>query len=214
LSASGFFDRISVSKEDEDRTQYYQAEQSRRDLQKRHVDAQSFLRDLKMKAAVRPVRDGDVSRTSQLCQRTNQFNLTSKRYTETDIASYLDDPDIKMFLLQAEDRFGPIGLSGLIMFRKLNGTVEVDSFLMSCRIIGRLFDRALFSESLRLLQRSWSFETVRATFIPTPRNRIVSDLWRDYGFSLEPGVNGESYACPVKDLNVPFPHIVELVESL
>jgi FkbH-like protein len=214
LSASGFFDRISVSKEDKARTQYYQADQARRELQKRHVDAQTFLRDLKMKAAVRPVAKADISRTSQLCQRTNQFNLTSKRYTEAELASYLDDPDVKMFLLQAEDRFGAIGLSGLIMFRKLNATVEIDTFLMSCRIIGRFFDRALFSESLRLLRQSWSFETVRGTFVPTPKNKIVSGLWRDYGFSPENGRNVESYICPVKDLNVPFPQIIALVESL
>jgi len=100
------------------------------------------------------------------------------------------------------------------MFRKLKGTIEIDTFLMSCRIIGRLFDRALFSESLRLLRQSWSFETVRATFIPTPKNKIVSSLWRDYGFSAESGGNVESYTCPVKDLNVPFPQIMELVESL
>jgi FkbH-like protein len=214
LSASGFFDRISVNKEDKERTQYYQAEQDRRELQKRHVDTQTFLKDLKMKAAVRPVGNGDVSRASQLCQRTNQFNLTSKRYTEADIASCLDNPDVRMFLLQAEDRFGPIGLSGLIMFRKLNGTIEVDTFLMSCRIIGRLFDRALFSESMRLLSREWSFETVRGTFVPTPKNKIVSGLWRDYGFSPEPAGDIESYTCPAKDLNVPFPQIMELVESL
>jgi len=214
LSASGFFDRISVSKEDKERTHYYQAEQGRRELEKRHVDAQSFLRDLKMKAAVRPVSNGDISRASQLCQRTNQFNLTSKRYTEADIASYLDVPEIKMFLLQAEDRFGPIGLSGLIMYRKLNGAVEVDTFLMSCRIIGRLFDRALFSESLRLLRREWSFQTIRATFVPTPKNKIVSGLWREYGFSPEPGGNVESYTCSVIDLNVPFPGIMQLAESL
>jgi FkbH-like protein len=214
LNASGFFDRISVNKEDKERTHYYQAEQGRRELQKRNVDAQSFLRDLKMKAAVRPMSNSDISRASQLCQRTNQFNLTSKRYTEADIASCLDHPDVRMFLLQAEDRFGPIGLSGLIMFRKLNGTVEVDTFLMSCRVIGRLFDRALFSESLRLLCRDWSFQTVKATFVPTPKNKIVSNLWREYGFSPEPGGDVESYTCPVKDLNVPFPGIMELVQSL
>jgi FkbH-like protein len=214
LNASGFFDRISVSKEDKDRTRYYQAEQGRRELQGRHVDAQSFLRDLKMRAVVRPLSSGDISRASQLCQRTNQFNLTSKRYAEADIASYLDDLQVKIYLLQAEDRFGPIGLSGLIMYRKLNGTVEVDTFLMSCRIIGRLFDRALFSESLRLLRRDWSFETVKATFVPTPKNKIVSGLWREYGFSPEPEGNVATYTCPVKDLNVPFPGIMELVESL
>ena len=65
-----------------------------------------------MKAAIRPVRSGDLSRAAQLCQRTNQFNLTSKRYTESDLALFLDSPDVKMFLLQAEDRLEHLDIPG------------------------------------------------------------------------------------------------------
>ena len=64
-----------------------------------------------MKADIRPVQKNDLSRVSQLCQRTNQFNLTSKRYTESDLVKFLDDPEIKMFVLQAEDRFGDLPLA-------------------------------------------------------------------------------------------------------
>ena len=183
LAASRLFDRLSVNKEDKERVQYYQAEKGRRELQQRHVDARGFLRDLKMKAVIRPVQEADIPRAAQLCQRTNQFNLTSKRYTESDLASFLDNPEARMFLLQAEDRFGPIGYSGLIIFRKSGGVVEVDTFLMSCRIIGRLLDRALFCESLRMLSEMWPLDELRASFIPTPKNGIVSGLWKEYGFS-------------------------------
>ena len=158
LNGSNLFDRLSINKEDKDRVQYYQAEKDRRELQKRHVDAKGFLADLKMKAVVRPVAQADISRVAQLRQRINQFNLTSKRYTEADITSFLEDPSVKMFLLQAEDRFGPSGLSGLLIYRNGGEGVEVDTFLMSCRIIGRMLDQALVSREPPAASGVWTFE--------------------------------------------------------
>ncbi len=214
LSAGNLFDKLSVSQEDKDRVQYYQAERGRRDLQSRHVDAEGFLRDLKMKAEIRAVQKADLARLAQLCQRTNQFNLTSKRYTESDLAAFLDNPEMKMFLLQAEDRFGPMGQSGLIIFRKSGNVAEVDTFLMSCRIIGRKFDHALFCRGLELARAAWPFEEVRASYLPSPKNNIVAGLWSDYGLSRVSGGEGEKYAGKVADLAISFPAIVELVEKL
>lgn len=214
LGASNLFDRISVNQEDKDRVKYYQAEKDRRELQTRHIDAEGFLRDLKMKAGIRAVQKGDLSRMSQLCQRTNQFNLTSKRYTESDLALFLDNPDIKMFVLQAEDRFGLMGQSGLIIFRKSDEAVEVDTFLMSCRIIGRMFDRALFRQGLDLLGPAWFFKQIRASFVPTTKNNIVSGLWKDYGFSAISSENGERYVCEIAELKMTFPKVIELENNL
>ena len=214
LAASNLFDRFSVNQEDKDRVQYYQAERGRRELQTRIVDAEGFLRDLKMRAVIRPVLTADLPRAAQLCQRTNQFNLTSKRHAESDLALFLESPDVKMFLLQAEDRFGSMGLSGLIILKKSGAVVEVDTFLMSCRIIGRKLDRALFCEGLRLLSQTWSFHEIRASYLPTQKNGIVSGLWSDYGFSTVSSASGEVYACLVTDLKVSFPEIIQLVQNL
>jgi FkbH-like protein len=214
LAASNLFDRLSVNQEDKDRVHYYQAEKGRRELQTRIVDADGFLRDLKMKAVIRPVLTGDIPRAAQLCQRTNQFNLTSKRHTESDLASFLDSPDIKMFLLQAEDRFGPMGLSGLIILKRLGAVVEVDTFLMSCRIIGRLLDRALFCQGLKLIGQIWSCNEIHASYMPTKKNSIVSELWKDYGFTKNSPDQGESYSCLVAGLKVSFPEIIQLEENL
>jgi FkbH-like protein len=167
-----------------------------------------------MKAVVRPVQAGDLPRAAQLCQRTNQFNVTSRRYTESDLAAFLEAPDAKMFLLQSEDRFGSSGDSGLIIFRKTGGVVEVDAFLLSCRIIGRRFDHALFCESLRQLGHLWTFDKIYARFIPTPKNRIVSGLWTDYGFSRISTAQDEGYAAAVAELKVSFPDVIELAENL
>ncbi len=213
LGRSGLFDRLSVSKEDRERAQYYQAEKGRKELQTRHVDAKSFLRDLKMKAEVRPARASDVPRAAQLCQRTNQFNVTTKRYTDADMAAFLENPEARVFLLQAEDRFGPMGLSGLIVWRKSGNAAEVDTFLMSCRIIGRGFDHALFCESLRAVRALWGVDEVRASFISTPKNHIVSGLWVEYGFSKISPDNGETYGCSFEKLKVSFPESIELTQN-
>ena len=214
LKASPYFDRLSVSQEDKERAQYYQAEKGRRELQERHVDAQGFLRDLNMKASIRPVRNGEISRAAQLCQRTNQFNLTSKRYTEADLAGFLGRFDVGIFVLQAEDRFGPMGVSGLIIWKKSEGIAEVDTFLMSCRLIGRLLDRALFCESLRLVTASWPVKEVRGSYVPGKKNGMVSKLWDEYGFSKTSSAEGEAYACRVDELKINFPDIIELQPSL
>jgi predicted enzyme involved in methoxymalonyl-ACP biosynthesis len=128
------------------------------------------------------------------------------------MAALLDSPDAKMFLLQAEDRLGPLGQSGLLIFTKTGATVEVDTFLMSCRLIGRLLDRALFCESLSLLRKAWSFDELHASFIPTKKNGIVSGLWQEYGFSRRSTDRGERYACLVTELKVSFPDVIQLAE--
>jgi len=214
LSASGLFDVLSVSAEDAQRVNYYQAERERRDLQKRHVDANGFLQALQMKAVIRPVQPADISRAAQLCHRTNQFNLTTRRYTEADLAGFVENPDVKMFLLEAEDKFGPMGQSGLIIWKRTNGAAEVDTFLMSCRIIGRQFDRALFAESLRRVTEAWSFERVQAAFIPSPKNKIVANLWKEYGLEKMPSEDGEIYARARQDLQIGFPEVIALSEKL
>src|SRR5207249_2035906 len=133
---------------------------------------------------------------------------------ESELARFLENADVKMFLLQAEDRFGSSGNSGLIIFRKAGAVVEVDTFLMSCRIIGRLLDRALFCESLRRLRAVWSFGELRASYVPTQKNGLVSRLWQEYGFSEVSSDGGARYACRVAELKAAFPEIIELAEHL
>ncbi len=214
LSATGLFDRLSVNPDDKARIQYYHAEKGRRDLQTRHVDVDGFLRDLQMKAVVRPIQAGDLHRASQLCQRTNQFNLTSKRYTESELAAFLENPAVQMFMLEAADRFGHMGHSGLIILKRRDDAVEVDTFLMSCRIIGRKFDHALFCQGLKLAEQAWPFKEVRAAYTSTRKNGIVAGLWPEYGFApISPG-NAEAFVCRVAELKVTFPEVIQLVENL
>jgi FkbH-like protein len=166
-----------------------------------------------MKAVVRLAGKPDVSRLAQLCQRTNQFNLTTKRYTESDINALLEDENSRVYTLQVRDRFGPMGLSGLIIWKRFGTTAVVDTFLMSCRIIGRTLDCALFCGSLQALRELWGLSDLRASFVPTQKNSIVSGLWAAYGFSSS-HEGGTDYACKVGGLRVTLPEAVELTARL
>ncbi len=214
LAATGWFDRFSLNPEDAERTKYYQAEQARKDVQKQHINHEGFLQDLEMRAVVRPLTAAEIPRAAQLCQRTNQFNLTTKRYTEADLESLRNDEHSRTYSLQAADRFGPVGFSGLMILRRNGPVIEVDTFLLSCRIIGRHFDRALFCEGLRLAAKDWTFREIEARYIRTPKNDVVSHLWEEYGFQSmsreEPGV----YKAHLAGLPLALPSTIKIVEYL
>jgi FkbH-like protein len=210
LERSQLFDRISVNDDDKERGSYYQAESKRRELQSGHNDLEGFLRDLNMKAVVRELEASDLPRASQLCQRTNQFNLTTKRYTDSELAGLMRSDDCKLFVLEAEDRYGPMGMTGLIIYTKLADAIEIDTFLLSCRIIGRQFDRALFRRSLDLVLSSWPHKEIRSSFIPSAKNSVVVDLWQDYGFTASSSNDSTEYVCPSATLAVNIPLFIEV----
>lgn len=214
VAATGLFDRLALSKEDRERTRYYQAEQDRREIRKKHVDTEGFLRDLAMRAVVRAPEAVDIPRASQLCQRTNQFNVTTRRYTEAELETLRHDPNVRIFMLEAADRFGPVGFSGLLILAHRDSRVEVDTFLLSCRIIGRKFDHALFCEGLRRAAADWKFDEIWARFLPTPKNGVVSSLWTEYGFQSSPETGEGLYHSRLADLKVRAPDIIQLSDKL
>lgn len=213
LLASGHFDRAVVNPDDAKRTRYYQAEEGRRRSQSGHVDLESFLRSLEMQIEVRPVDDASISRVAQLCQRTNQFNLTTLRYSESDLQRMRDEPDTRIFLLDAADRFGSVGICGVIIWRRRDSGMEVDTFLLSCRVIGRRLDHALFYESLRRVRELWGDDRVLARYIPTAKNRIVKDLWAEYGLAALGAESDGLYRGRTKDLTVSFPSMIRLARN-
>lgn len=210
LERSQLFDRISVNDNDKERGNYYQAESKRRELQSGHNDLEGFLRDLNMKAVVRELEATDLPRASQLCQRTNQFNLTSRRYTDSELAGFIVSDDTKAFVMEAQDRFGPMGSSGLIIYKNYGDSIEIDTFLLSCRIIGRSFDKALFRRSYDLLPKSWHTQDIRGIFLPTAKNSVVADLWQNYGFQSSDSGKATEYSCSASALAVQIPKFIEI----
>ncbi|MDP3849578.1 MAG: HAD-IIIC family phosphatase [Luteolibacter sp.] len=210
LERSRLFDRISVTDDDKARGHFYLAENQRREMKTTHATVEEFLSDLKMKAVVRELEPRDLARAAQLCQRTNQFNLTSRRYTHSELSGFSQSTDTRIFVLEAEDRFGPMGTSGLIIYKKSGDTIEIDTFLLSCRIIGRSFDKAFFRRSLDLLANTWHYRNIRGVFIPTSKNSVVASLWQDYGFEATHSEESQEFSCPTNTLDLQIPEFIEI----
>jgi FkbH-like protein len=129
------------------------------------------------------VTSDTLARVAQLTQKTNQFNLTTKRYSEAELAQRLHDPAWRAYALRASDRFGDHGLVGVALTRDEGEVCEIDTLLMSCRIIGRGIETALLSR-IAADCRAVQVRSLRGWFLPTKKNAPAKDFYRLHGFEV------------------------------
>ncbi|HYX20095.1 MAG TPA: hypothetical protein VFA98_04555, partial [Thermoanaerobaculia bacterium] len=130
-----------------------------------------------------------AARIAQLTQKTNQFNLTTRRHTEAEIAGWMRDPEWLVAHFALTDVCGDNGIVGAAIVRGASGPrPEFDTFLLSCRVIGRSAESAFLLSLLGLL-RERGAERVRGAYVPTPKNTLVASFWTDHGFAeVGPGL--------------------------
>lgn len=173
---------LGLTEEDRQRTELYVQERRRRELRASAGDVDQYLRSLNMRMTIGVNDTRQVARIAQLTQRTNQFNLTTRRYGEADIRQWMTDPDRLVAHFRLADVFGDSGLVGVALVRGVRGpTAEFDSFLLSCRVIGRQAETAFLHALLGLL-RQQGVQRVEASYIPTKKNGLVKDFWPQQGF--------------------------------
>lgn len=181
LRRTSFFTKLSLSDEDRRRGEMYAAQRRRDELQKTAVSMDDYLKSLEMVCTIRLAEPRDVRRAAQLTQRTNQFNLTTRRYTESQIQDMLDSPDWHLYVLGLKDKFGDNGTVGLALVEKRQDTWRIDTFLMSCRVIGRRAEEALLDAICRQALSAGA-TTLAAEYIQTEKNVIVADFWNKMQF--------------------------------
>jgi FkbH-like protein len=183
LLASGYFESIVFSSEDRERASFYQDNARRLALQRDAGDVDAYLRSLQMQIEFSAFNPIGRSRIAQLINKSNQFNLTTHRYTEHDVAQMERDP--KYFTLQARlsDTFGDNGMISVIICRRNRDFWEIDSWLMSCRVLGRGVEQAVLNQLVNAA-RSDNATRLLGTYIPTERNRLVEDHYSKLGFDL------------------------------
>jgi FkbH-like protein len=177
------FDRISQTAEDLDRAGMYRDEACRAEEQKHFSDVKAYLRSLNLTVQLGSVRPPDVARAAQLTQKTNQFNLTTRRYTEGEIERFRNSPDHKLVMMRVRDRFGDYGITGLGMVVRDGATARIELFLMSCRVLGRNVEDALLR---RLMTDATAWPGVRVIeglYVPTPKNSQVAAFYPSRGFA-------------------------------
>jgi FkbH-like protein len=180
LFDSGAFDQLTVSREDAARAALYDQERSRKSLESRHADVESFLRDLGLSAQIGRVDAETLPRVAQLLSKTNQFNLTTRRHSAADIER-MAASGVALWM-RVRDRFGDAGLVGVAIAIPLSDTQwELDTFLLSCRVIGRNVETALLA-TLCDAVRAKGGTLVRGMFVPTDRNAPARDFLPRHGF--------------------------------
>ncbi|MBU1869039.1 MAG: HAD-IIIC family phosphatase, partial [Candidatus Omnitrophica bacterium] len=173
-----------ITDEDRRRTELYDQIRQREGLKQQAVSQEAYYRLLEIKILICEGEENlsHVARLAQLSQRTNQFNLTTRRYSEQDIEEFLKDSAYRVFSLKLSDRFGDAGIVGLMLLRKVSDTVmKIEEFCLSCRAIGLSVERAFLSHVMHKLKKG-RIEELIGVYIPSGRNILVESLYQDTGF--------------------------------
>lgn len=172
-----YFKVYSVTDEDRKKTEQYKANACRAQAQKSFADFDKFLESLDLQIGIEALNEFNVQRIAQMTQKTNQFNLTTKRYTDADVLGFAEQ-GWKIWCISVADKFGDNGITGCIM---VNGC-EIDTFLLSCRILGKGIETAFVKKVFGMLQES-GIKELTAKYIPTSKNAQVKDFWDKCGFT-------------------------------
>lgn len=190
LMAGGYFEAIGFSDEDRKRASYYEDNAKRATLQSSVGSLDDYLASLDMEIAFAPFDAKGRERIAQLINKSNQFNLTTRRYTEAEVAAFEADPALLTLQVRLADKFGDNGMISVIIGRpSADGALEIDTWLMSCRVLGRRVEQMVLRE---LLAQARARGATRLTgrYIPTPRNGMVKDHYEKLGFT-KAGAEGE-----------------------
>jgi FkbH-like protein len=182
LAECGYFDHAALTEEDRHRAELYRQEAQRKSLASNAVSLEDFLAGLEMRATVGRLGPSTLQRVAQLIAKTNQFNLTTRRHTRADLAAFADDPNLVVTWLRLRDRYGDAGLVAVGILRCARAEAVIDTFLMSCRVMGRGVERALASH-LCDRARALGSTALVGEYLPTAKNGIVKDLYPELGFT-------------------------------
>ncbi len=182
LASCGFFDLVTMTTEDRARGAMYGAESARRHARAQAPDLENYYRSLEMTLEIGYADELSIPRVAQLTQKTNQFNLTTRRYGEGEIAGLVRSPQHDVLWVRAGDKLGDLGIVGACILEYGNGTVSIDTFLLSCRALGRGIEQAFLSEILQI-SRARDARSVQGEYIRTAKNAQVDRFFVENGFS-------------------------------
>ena len=186
LDAGHWFDLPYYTSEDLGRASAYNARAAALAEQSQATDLGGFLGGLEMKGRLYRPEEADIPRVAQLEQKTNQFNLTTRRYAEAAIRDFLTRNDAIVLAFRLADRLGDHGLVSTLIALQENETLRIDSWLMSCRVFSRSAEQFIL-RGLIDLARQRGVTRLAGKYLPTPKNDVVADLYERMGFSLAAG---------------------------
>jgi FkbH-like protein len=184
IADAGYFEGLSVTEEDRERTSQYQGNRAREALKASATDLENYLRGLEMQLVSKRFDRLGLQRVVQLINKSNQFNLTTRRYTEQDVLAVMHDPNAFGLQLRLLDRFGDNGVIAIIIGRLRDGTdLDIDTWLMSCRVLGRQVEAATLNLIAAQAMKLGATRLV-GEYIPTKKNGMVKNHYSKLGFTV------------------------------
>lgn len=183
LSSFGYFDSLTFTKEDRRKNEMYGEARIRSKLESQSNSIEEYLENLGLEATLGVPTISDIPRCSQLTQKTNQFNLTTCRYSEGQIAELISDKDSDVFYLRVNDKVADLGLVGVAVVRYQEFEAQIEAFMMSCRAIGRGAETALLAYVANQSKTKHGSNSLIAKYLYTPKNEsLVSNFYGVNGF--------------------------------
>jgi FkbH-like protein len=172
------FYNLYSTEEDLRKAKLYSQENKRKKIKIEFKNIEDYISSLELKITVAENDALNISRLAQLTQKTNQFNLTTKRYSEVDIETFLKDPEKVIYSVSAEDKYGSYGTTGLVILIIKENKAIIDTFLMSCRILGRNIEFVLMDFIINKLKTK-NITTIKAEYIKTKKNHNVESFYKN-----------------------------------
>ena len=195
LPSMNDFNILKITEEDVNRGKMYVQQRQRTELQNKLENFDDFIKQLNMKIRIKHANDYTIPRISQLTLKTNQFNLTTKRYQEEDIRKFSKDKTKMVGCAQVEDKFGDNGITGVYIINKDNPDEwTIDTFLLSCRVIGRGIEDGILYYIIQKAKEA-GVKRIKCKFIPTKKNKPAEDFLPNFGFKKE----GENWIYSISD---------------
>lgn len=178
-----YFKRLSLTEEDRKKTQQYKDNARRAELETSVADFPSFLKGLEIEITPIVPKNEHLERFYQLINKTNQFNLTTRRYGYNEISEMIGSENAACFLFSMKDKFGEYGIISAVIVDLFDGTPRIDSFVLSCRAMGKLAENYIIDHvEGRLLDKG--YEKVIAEYIPTPKNGPAKRFFDKLGYDI------------------------------
>ena len=183
LYGLNLFENTGITSEDSNRTNLYQIEHQRLNLKKSFVDEKEFLKSLEMLSLVEGFNKNNLSRVAQLSQRSNQFNLRTIRYDESDIINYESSNQYENFTFTLNDKFGENGLICVVVLKQTKeATMFIENWFMSCRVLKRGMENFVLNTIVNKMKLK-GVKQIEGEYIPSTKNQIVVNHYNDLGFT-------------------------------
>jgi FkbH-like protein len=195
-----YFSAYTLTHEDMMKTQKYQENIEREHYKEQFVDMDSYIKSLHIVLKIEKLNEYNITRFAQMTQKTNQFNLTTHRYTDSDIQRFADEGSL-VYGLTVKDKFGDNGITGLIIVDINENTAFIQTFLLSCRILGKGIEDA-FLKLMLLKLKQYGIKLVEAEYLRTLKNEQVSNFYDKNGFTpVKIGNDTKKYQYMLEVLN-------------